>query len=134
MEAGEHREDVARAPKRRQDDALPGAFAADGVIRFGSAVNLQTEQGQIADEIIKALKNVEVQHAVTEMPPGELMPHRNLIIQFLTPGQEPKSLEISYVDIFNCTPDGDYKELDCKKLRSIIELFMQNNRFCRSAA
>lgn len=101
----------------------------DAVIRFGFVMNFQTEQGQIADEIIKALKNAEVQHAITEMPPGKLMPpeYRNLIIQFLTPGQEPQSLEISYVDIFTRTPDGDYKKLDCKKLRSIIEPFMQKH-------
>ena len=88
-------------------------------------MNFQTEHGEIADSIITAHKNAEVEHAITEMPPGDLMPPRcrDLSIQFQAPTwSEPKVLEIPFVEIY---PREDKYQLDARKLRTVIEQWLE---------
>ena len=103
-------------------------------------MSFQTEQGQIAEEVIAAYKKPEVQHRITEMPPGNQLPakYRDLSIEFSAPTwSEPKTLPIHFADIY---PPGDNPDLpaldrlalsenlDKKKLAAIIKQSLEEQQ------
>ncbi len=103
-------------------------------------MNFQTAQGQIAEEVIAAHKKPEVQHRITEMPPGNLLPayYRDLNIQFSAQTwSEPRTLPIHFADIYPPDDNPDRpaldrlslsEHLDRKKLTAIITQWLEEQQ------